>query len=357
VSKPIAAYAVPWDGDAAESLKLPFYPLTSGATDPRRDLTELQFALIKQRALRGSLATVLDRERGLPYWLADLNRKATEHKDALELLSHDDLFANKQIPSLPTTLVTEEIWTWLAPRRQTWERVIDSTWRYPWQMLKSTWQRMRGNSPDAQLQDYRTSEWDSMRQLLDQFLQWLDKLRKAGNPILRDVLMQPKLLSNVSGLYSELQQRLEKTPLVTEEYKEYVTQQLDRFATEKPDEIQKILRKLQWFATLRPVVSLSPFVLDFLVFPGTHVLADSVFSVLFISADGISITAQDAPPIFRSLYTHLLAEREMILKQLINELLLGDIVKELEKRAALPETSDWKRIEQLVNELREQVDG
>jgi len=345
------AYAAPYDADAAEELRLPFYPLFKGATEPRRDLAELRFDALKLQALAGSLRIVLDQRHGLPNWLRAIATSARQYAHAVDLISHDDLFDKQSIPALPTTLVTNEIWAWLKPRRHPWERVFDTIWRAPWQGIKSAYRVFKGESQEHALSQYREQERASMQLLLERFLDWLAKLRKTDNTFIRAALTRPQLQADVRGLYDELRRRLDLTPLVTQHFRQYIAAQLDAYAAQHPAEMNTIISKLNWFATVRPVVTLTPLLLDFLIVPGSHLLLDGIVGVAFFAADTPLMEAQGFPAIFKKLYTHLIAERETILKDLINELVLGTLMAELTANAKVPQSAAWREVEKALNEL------
>ncbi len=121
-------YAAPWDADAAEENRLPFYPLSPGATTPRDDLAELHFDEIKIRSFRGSLRGVLDLREGVPAYLALVERRAGEYREARDLLFDRLRLQIDDLPQLPKRLVWDEIWHWLERRRTRFDRAVNGVY-------------------------------------------------------------------------------------------------------------------------------------------------------------------------------------------------------------------------------------
>ncbi|HJS09246.1 MAG TPA: GTPase, partial [Pirellulales bacterium] len=181
---PVHVYAAPWDPDAAEANLLPFHPITAGATNPRDDLAELHFDDIKIRSFRGSLRGVLDVQYGVPSYLALVEQRAGEYREARDVLFHRMRLEIKDLPQLPKRLVWDEIWHWLERRRTRFDRAINGVYT----AVGSVFSRWLGKDPQTELAHFQEQEWDKLRLAMAAFLDLIDTLRRGGNEILRDVL-------------------------------------------------------------------------------------------------------------------------------------------------------------------------
>ncbi len=170
--QPAAVYAVPWDPEAAEQNRLPFYPLSEGASDLRQDLAELQFDAIKIRSLAGSLRRVVDEADGLPAFLESIDNRAAEYAGARDLLDHDIRKQDVELPDLPRKLVWDEIWKWLESRRTRFDRWIHGTYRALSDMVTSLWRR----DPAETLDDFRRAEFERLQAALAAKLDQLERL-------------------------------------------------------------------------------------------------------------------------------------------------------------------------------------
>ena len=143
---PVHVYAAPWDADAAEENRLPFYPMSAGATNPRDDLAELHFDEIKVRSFRGSLRSVLESAAGRAGVSVLVERRAGEYREARELLFQRLRLEIDDLPQLPKRLVWDEIWHWLEYRRTRFDRAVNGVYS----AVGAVFSRWLGKDPQAE---------------------------------------------------------------------------------------------------------------------------------------------------------------------------------------------------------------
>src|SRR4029077_19424231 len=127
----------PNDRPAAEENRLPFFERTwpnnhrdakasadATAHDLARDLSEMRFAEIKLRTLRGALGQILSPQVGARAWLDEIGRRSAAFQDASHLLSMQELARVDNGPSPPVGLLVSNIRQWWRTHREGWTRTI-----------------------------------------------------------------------------------------------------------------------------------------------------------------------------------------------------------------------------------------
>lgn len=354
-SKPQSAYLAPYDFAAAEQLTLSFQPLSVGATNPRADLSQLQFSAIKLRSLQGSLAVVLDNDHGLPRYLQDCLRVSHDYRDAYEVLAREVQVPISNLPQVPSELLWEEIWNWLAEHRQPWERVINQTLSWPGRMIAKVWQR----SPKSNLDDYRRREWDAFQAALANYLTRLDGFRRGGNALIQRSLQSANLDVNREQLFADLQAQYQRLPLLTDDYRKFVRAELDAFAAKNPKLLKGLTLTLQGTAVVRPIamLGLGYFGAHAVDLAGGHLLNMTgdvvVGATAAISGEGL-VAGMMLPvrELLSRIFSHYYTERAALLAKMLHERVLGDSIIKLKQAADLPEFPWWLELNKLVREMR-----
>lgn len=153
--QPEFVYLAPADRRAAEENRLPFF-VGQTSNQPhetcslKNDISALHFREIKLRTLRGSLRSVLNPESGLPAYLTEIERRSAEFKSASDLLSTHQLAESKDWPSMPNSVVVQEVRLWWQQQREGWTKkvhdfynAIGSGMLKPFSMLRNHWQGER----------------------------------------------------------------------------------------------------------------------------------------------------------------------------------------------------------------------
>ena len=100
----------------------------SSPTDLRNELAALHFDAIKIRTFRGALARVLDPAQGLPSYLGEIRAAAGQFAAAASALSATEM-ARVAWPSLPTSVLIEEMQQWWDADRSAWSRRVHGFYR------------------------------------------------------------------------------------------------------------------------------------------------------------------------------------------------------------------------------------
>lgn len=355
--EPIHVYAAPWDPDAAEANRLPFYSISTGSTNPRDDLAELHFDDIKIRSFRGSLRGVLNVQHGVPSYLALVERRAGEYREARDVLFHRLRLEIKDLPQLPKRLVWDEIWHWLERRRTRFDRAVNGVYT----AVGSVFGRWLGKNPQAELAHFQEQEWDKLRLAMAAFLDLIDTLRRGGNEILRDVLDRTPAALDRRGLFDALKERHAAMPLLTEGYRQFVRAQLDTFEQENPNLVKFITRSLVTTAVVRPLVTVGLFcggahAVDLAAGHVVNMVGDIVVGAA-TAVTGEGLIAKFTYPLqqlLSKLFARFYVERADILAASLHELVLGPAVDEVKLLAEAPKSEAFVAAQQAIEELRTQ---
>jgi hypothetical protein len=272
---PDLLYLAPNDRRAAEENRLPFFERTwpsdnlraqraadSTAHNLARDLSDMRFAEIKLRTLRGALGQLLSPQVGARAWLEEIGRRSAAFQDAAHLLSMQELARVDNWPSPPVGLLVGQIRQWWRAHREGWTKTIHDVygtlgdgllWPFRWAKHK-----IAGDAPDPQAA-YRKAELKVMLQTVDALYSELTRLSQLGNDLLRPRL--ESLLAGVSRaqLLDQLTAAQDALDL-DEELSIVVAAQLQSFRSENPNTFG-MFRKLDAMAAVaRPVTSVVLFV-------------------------------------------------------------------------------------------------
>lgn len=289
---PQILYVAPNDRRAAESLQLPFYerpwPPTDAVVDPEAarslmaDLTSLRFGEIKLRSLGGSLRQLIDIESGVPRWLNEVRGQSDQYHRAAQLLTANKLAEVADWPTIPTSLLVDEVRQWWGSQRKGWTaRVHDSynlLTRAVMAPVRLARDRIQGEPVDP-VQLYRDREWAAVLETIEKVYEKLEWLTELGNDLLKPRLS--KLLTGVSRaeLIRRLRQSHEETDIAAE-LKTLVHSEMATFSEDSP-EFFKLFRRLDSLAAAaRPAVSV------ILAVTGVGLVGDVMFTSVATSTLG-----------------------------------------------------------------------
>lgn len=275
-AEPDLVYVAPWNRAAANELRLPLYEVgRDGRRAPgqaaalRDELAAMHFDTIKIRTLRGALARVVDPQHGAPSYLAMIRSAAAEYAAAYQALSATEM-ARVTWPTLPASVLVEEIRSWWAQGRPAWSRNIHSFYRTLGQGLtwpvRSLQQMLRPSV--APLEAFRRHEQDAILLAVEKMLDELDRLSQVGNdrlrPQLRELLSgnaRERLLERVALAHRQL-------PAVDDDYRVFLRAELDAWEKSNPRAV-RFIRSLDHVAAVaRPAITV------FLFVSGWHVAGD-----------------------------------------------------------------------------------
>lgn len=390
-AKPESAYVVPYDRRAAEELRLPFYAIeTQGhkpaaeAADPRQidrpleadlraELAALRFDAIKIRTFRGALRRVLDQQHGAPAYLASIKAAASDFSAAATALSATEM-ARVGWPSLPASVLVDEIRDWWDVSRQEWSRRIHGFYRVlgrgvTWP-VRAAWDAVAGPELDP-LATFQRQERAAIVLAVEKLLDELDRLAQVGNDTLR-----PRLLQLLGGraratLLDRVQTAHESLPAVDEHYRTFLRGELDAWRSANPRAVRFLQSLDHAAAVARPAITVALF------FTGLHFAGDLAGQAAAHAASAtagqlateaaitggitgggevlVSTTSegvrQAAGRLFTRLQSRYTQERARWLAEWLERELLGDLLTDLRRGAEVPAGTEFREVENTVSAL------
>jgi hypothetical protein len=365
---PTAVYAAPYDPAAAEANQIGFEAMEELTPDgrgipPGERLAMSDFDTIKRRAMQGALGVVLDPRRGLGSWLDALGARAAEWRDSLVLLEREGR-VRVELPPAPREVVWEEIWKWLEPRRSQLDLVVSRGYRFVGSSLARVG-RMAGilRSAEEQRENFQDVELAALKQALSDFVERLEDACRR-DPRLESLLGFRLASADRTAWYADLERRHAALPLVSEAYRRFVREELDRFAKKNPSLVKSIVVGLNVGAVARPVVTLALLGAGAVAVPaaaGTvgglsvfmHQVGDyAVWAAAPLMGEGaLSLAVTGVRPLIERLFAGWSAERGEILIATLHDVVLGDGVEEVGRLAAAAERPEIARLRNLMIDL------
>jgi len=381
---PELVYVAPHDRTAAESRNLPLYAVgcdglgePQPAGDLREQLAAMHFDEIKIRTYRGALGRVLDESSGLPAYLAALCKSSGEFSAAAETLSASEM-ARVVWPSLPASVLVNEIRLWWDTGRSEWSQKIHGFYRAVGQQvlrpIHAVWSMGRPESDP--LEAFRQEERGAIVLAVEKMLDELERLSKIGNDTLRPRLLallggdaRQRLLDRVRAAHAEL-------PAVDEDYREFLCGELDTWRRENP-RVVRFLRSLDHVAALaRPAITITLAVSGFVVagdlvgqaagqaavqaagHTATELAAEAAIAggiagggeaVVSTAGEGVR---QAAGRLFLRLQTRYAQRRAQWLAEWLEAELLGNLLSDLRQGAQVPDSESFAEVEAALAAIR-----
>jgi hypothetical protein len=374
-------YVVPYDRGAAGKLSLPFHQVgRDGRAEPsmgaslRDELATLHFDAIKIRTLRGALAQVIDREHGVPSYLADVQQVGQGFATAAKTLG-DKQIARANWPAFPPQPLVDEMHRWWDARRASWSRRVHGTYRVLgngmlWPIRKAI-HYVRGEPIDP-LVLFKQLERQAIISTVESMFDELTRLADVGNEILK-----PRLQPYVGGearsrFLTQVVTAHEQLPAIDEQFRQYIHDRLDRFVKESPGYHNWLNGIDPAAAVLRPVItftfSLGLPIEHVLHQAATQVVTDTVTQtaisqVAFHTGATVAIDAAATAGasggmkvlvgLFQDMQLGFCAQRRHWFEQLIDDHLLGKLRRELSSGAAVSRSTDFVGVTSAVGRLME----
>lgn len=388
---PVALYVTPADRRAAENLQLPFFrrqwPISSAPGSPSvtpsvdsdepqhpaADLSRLRFHEIRLRTLRGSLRELIHPEHGIPSWLQELTTASRDLASTAERLSVDTAFRIRDWPSLPNSVMVDEIRIWWQARQHGWARQVNSLYNtlgagilWPIRAARNAIQ----GEPVSPLEDYRHREWTTILTVVEELFSRLQWIADSGTPVIRTRIQD--ILKGASR--SELLTRLKSAHQgldFAQELRFVVDREMQRFRDDSPDLFTLYRQLHNVSAVVRPMTSVvlfsmgfgpageavAPFVAGAAAQAVVHVVAD-VAGGATVALAGDAAVANAAgtgagllQAWFHRLHAAFTARRATWLTQIVHTELLGTLPEELRTAASLLEQADFKAVTDAVDQL------
>jgi hypothetical protein len=381
---PDLLYLAPNDRRAAEENRLSFLerswppderrardPMNAAAHNLARDLSEMRFAEIKLRTLRGALGQILSPQVGARAWLEEIGRRSAAFQDAAHLLSMQELARVDNWPSPPVSLLVAHIREWWRTHREGWTKTIHDVygtvgngllWPFRWAR-----NRIAGDAPDPRMA-YRTAERNVMLQAVDSLYSELTRLSELGNDLLR-----PRLESLLAGASrAELLKRLtvaQDALDLDEELNTVVSAQMQVFRNENPNAFRTFRKIDSMAAAARPVTSVVFFAVGAGADVFSHVAANATtqFIVAHIATGTGAVVAGEAAlsgtagglrlleTRFRQLQAAFTTRRVAWFANFLRENILGGLHDELAAAAGLTAIAPYRDVVASLDRLERQI--
>jgi hypothetical protein len=378
---PELVYVAPYDRQAANDQKLPFFNVgATGRETPaersslRDDLAALHFEKIKFRTFRGALARLLDRDEGTAAYLERIRYRAREYASASEALAAAEM-ARVPWPVVPPQILVGEIRDWWDSQRRPWSRRVHGIYRavgqgVGWPVV-AAWRAMNGPPTDP-LITFRAREREAVVEAVEKLLDELERLRRIGNETLR-----PRLEALLSGSSrAALLQRIEtahaQLPPLDDDYRATLRGELDRWGTENPRAVS-FLQSLDHAAAIaRPAITVVLLVTG--TFVGSEMVGQTALHLAGHTAGNLAAEAaiaggitvggeavvtatsegvrQTAARLFRRLQTSYAESRAKWLADWLDRELLGGLLADLRAGAELQHSPAFREAVSALAELR-----
>ena len=375
-AEPDLVYIVPYDRTAANELKLPFFFVGRDGRRPlgepsslRAELAALRFDEIKIRTLRGALGRVLEPATGATRYLEQIRAAAGQYAAAHDALSATEM-ARVAWPTLPPSVLVDEIRTWWDTSRSSWSRSVHGFYRTLGQgvlwPIRKAWEL--ANPGVEPLLAFRQREREAILLAVEKMLDELERLSQVGNDTLRPFLLELLGGNARERLLTRVQQAHEALPALDDDYRAFLGKELDAWKEENPRAV-RFLRSLDnVVAVARPAITIS------LVVSGWVVAGDLV-SQAAVHAAGhtagnlateaaitggiagggealVSSTSegvrQAAGRLFRRLQARYAQQRAAWLAAWLEQELLGDLLSTLHQGADIPQAPAFRQVEQTL---------
>ena len=262
-ARPELAYVAPYDRAAAEELRLPLYRVADGeplrAANLREDLASLHFDAIKIRTFRGAVGRVLDTQHGAPAYLATIRAAAGEFSAAAAALSDGEM-ARVAWPTLPASVLVDEIGLWWDAARSQWSRQIHSFYRLlgrgaTWP-IRAAWRSLAADNGEP-LEAFHKCEREAIVLAVEKLLDELDRLSRVGNQTLR-----PRLERLLGGharatLLDRIEEAHRQLPPLDDDYRAFLRAELDAWKDANPRAVRFLQTLDHAAAVARPAITIS----------------------------------------------------------------------------------------------------
>lgn len=383
--KPEYIYLAPNNRKAAEAIALQFeerqwrqgVSIEAPAIAPRGSLSDvlsqLRFAEIKLRTLRGSLQYVLNEMAGIPAYMAEIRASSQQFRDAASVFLRRSMVQNADWPAPPNSLMVDAMWDWWRGHREAWTAGIHGFYSRISGALRTGLHAVRlqmGYNPVDAIMQYRQQEWDATVRVLQQLYEHLQIITTLNNPLLADRLN--RLLSGTSceELLTRLRQEHEQfdfKALVDE----LVAVEMEWLRTER-ESLFDVLRTIDGVtAVLRPVITIGfalgggvgaeHFLVHAATQTATHVAVDA--SAAAASTVGGEVAVDVATGLIAQAKASLLRlhdkfkqRREAWLMEELRRQFLGGLLSDLEAGATAVDSAAFHEVDKLCQELVSRIE-
>jgi hypothetical protein len=369
---PLAVYAVPHDFARAEAGTIEFFALpeltggtsaaAAGPVDLAAALAGVDFDRIKLRAMEGAFRVVLDPQSGMGIWLDRLEASSRDWQEARAVLA-EEARVRVELPSAPRELVWNEIWDWLEPRRSIVDINLSRLYRAAGRGAAWVGRRVGiGRTAEEKKDDFAAVELAALKQALAEFVDRLDGACRR-DPRLQELLGETLVHGDRASWYADLERRHAALPMVSEHYRTFVRGELDRFSRENPKFLQLLLTGLSLGSVARPCITVGLMMAGAAAVPAAaaashglttlvHTAGDYVvWAVAPLAGEGVlGLTMAGLRPLIERLFAGWSAERSRVLTETLHDVVLGNSLGEIDRRAGAAARPEMARARRLLHE-------
>ena len=335
-------------------------------------LSQLRFAEIKLRTLRGSLKQLVAEAEGAPSFLREIRVRSQQFRDATDVFATRSLVRHADWPAPPNSLIVDEMWKWWDIHREAWTSKIHGFYSHIGRWMSGGFRLARERIWGTQappLEDYRRAEWDAIVRVLQQVYDQLRVVTTLGNELLTSRL--DRLLAGTTCEAVLEQLRREHDAF---DFAELVRQMVETEMTSLRSDrrhLFDILRNADRAAAVaRPALTL------LLALGGgfgaehalMHAATQSVahLAVDATAAAGSTMAGEavvktatgvvgQAKAWLLQLHEKFKEQREAWLIAKLREHLLGDLLIDLQGGASIPQSAAFLEVESLLGQLEERL--
>ncbi len=394
---PQLVFVAPRDRAATEELRLPFtlrrgtlagagevtaadvstVGAAGGSADElRRAITERHFEAIKLQTLRGAIARLCDERDGAEAWIDRLTARSSQFAEAARQLSSEQLARDEHWPAAPAGELVRGVREWWAGERQGWTRTLHGVYGTVGETLLSPfrwgWERVAG--PTAPPWDeYRSRERAHVVEIVGRVYDQLSRLARLGNDVLR-----PRLETILGGASRESllmaleaeQQSVDFEMIV----REIVAERMIALRQEQ-QALFAFLRNLDKAAAVaRPALSVGLLVVGLGPVGGavSSVVPDVLAQSLAVQATSEALATAGTVAVgeagieagtgwgqyrlwFAELQAAFVRKRMQWLGGHLDQLLLGDLVRDLRRQGDLAKSAEVREARVILSGLRSAV--
>lgn len=384
--KPEYVYLAPNNRKAAEAIALEFEerdwpvppPGSARETALRARLSEvlsqLRFAEIKLRTLRGSVQFVVSDQSGVAGYLDEIRRKSRQFQDAAGLFQRRSVVQQTDWPVPPSSLLVDAMWDWWRDHREAWTAGIHGFYARIGGGIRQGMLAIRtrlGYVPQDPVAAYRAVEWDAIVRALQRLYEQLQVIATLQNELLNQRLN--RLLSGTSceALLTRLQAQHAQVdfPRLVEDL---VAGEMEWLRTERAPLFELLRRVDGATAVFRPVLTIGFAIggglgAEHLLFDAasqslTHLAVEASTAAATTVAGEAAVDATtgvvgQAKASLLRLHEKFQQRREAWLLEEIRRHFLGDLLTELEAGSLVSQADSYRAVEAVLTELRADCSG
>ncbi|MBC8114408.1 MAG: 50S ribosome-binding GTPase [Candidatus Saccharimonas sp.] len=335
-------------------------------------LSQLRFAEIKLRTLRGSIARLVDGEAGVPAYLREVQTRSRQFRDAADVFASRAMVRQANWPAPPNGLLVDEMWSWWDDHREAWTASVHGFYSRIGRVLTGGVRLVRDRvwgAPPPPLDEYRRQEWDAIVRVLEQVYEQLQLITTLGNELL--TVRLERLLSGASceTVLDHLRREHEQFDFAAL-VKGLVNAEMTVLKTDRQQLFQMLRQADRAAAVFRPALTLllaagGGFGADHLLTEAatqtlTHVAVDTTgAAATTVGGELVVETAGgvlgQAKAWLLQLHQKFKAERETWLVAQLRDHLLGELLDELQAGANVPAAAAFGEVAAALGELTSQL--